>query len=171
MRPFDSYTVKGFHVLVPTTETRERWNRRDRQANPQDIPGGCRKYPGTLFRDLLEEATPPSPGKPGSYRECYPNPTRKPTMNILSRILHRLFPSDGQLRIAVFEDGHAQIQEYCGLAEKWLTYRQINTVDNGCRYTTEHYYSSFDEAKQAYDALINDRSKLRKCRSIVKTYP
>lgn len=35
-------------------------------------------------------------------------------MNFMQKLLRRLFPRDGQLRIAVYDDGHAQIQEYCG---------------------------------------------------------
>lgn len=92
-------------------------------------------------------------------------------MNLLAKILLRLFPRDGQLRIAVYDDGHAQIQQYQEYNGIWQPYRPINTIDNGYRYTTEYYYNSFDEAKQAYDTLMKERKRLKKMHSITRTYP
>lgn len=79
-------------------------------------------------------------------------------MNFMQKLLRRLFPRDGQLRIAVYDDGHAQLQEYCGYSGNWKPHHPI-------------YYNSFDEAKQAYDALMEDRNRLDKMHSIVRTYP
>ena len=91
-------------------------------------------------------------------------------MNFLSKILRRLFPMDGQLRIAVYDDGHAQIQEYCGYAGRWQTYCTYATLHNGYKYHNASF-NSLGEAKQAYDALMEDRNNSDRMHSIVKTYP
>ena len=99
-------------------------------------------------------------------------------MNILSRLLHRLFPRDGQLRIAVYYDGRVQIQEYCEYSGTWRTY-QYRKASLYCDYSgtwrTYQYrkasFNSFDEAKQAYDVIMEDRNRLDKMHSIVSTYP
>ena len=91
-------------------------------------------------------------------------------MNFLQKLLRRLFPKDGQLRIAVYDDGRAQIQEYFAPAGRWQTYCHDGPLHNGYQFHTSSF-SSFHDAKEAYDAIMEDRSKLGKMHSITRTYP
>lgn len=88
-------------------------------------------------------------------------------MNFLSKLLRRLFPRDGQLRIAVYMDGHAQIQEYCGYADRWQTYVGDIPLQAGHR----NHFDSFEQAKSAYDLILKELDKQSFHNPIVRTYP
>ena len=93
-------------------------------------------------------------------KECYRLPG----------LLRKMFPRDGQLRVAKFSNGRAQIQEFHSGTRQWQTYCRNEPFPNGYVFQNRDF-GSFEEAKAAYEAIMKGL-ELEKCTSgIVQVYP
>lgn len=85
-------------------------------------------------------------------------------------LLRKLFPRDGQLRVAKFSNGRAQIQEFHAGTRQWQTYCRNEPFPNGYVFQN-HDFGSFEEAKSAYESIMKGL-ELEECtHSVVNVYP